>query len=275
MTWPPTRHELERYDVLDVPEQSRVAEAVAAEPRPTQSTDRAVPPRPVQAPSPAPDVVKPDWSELRLRTAPDEMQRGPRWPAVTIVLLLVALAQAGYIWYLHTAGAVTEPGRVRIDGPDGADVRIGGRAIGAAPVEHVLDAGEYDIELSHEGRLLRAERVSVGVGRTVVLMVPSAARADTAATASGPGSAPKATAARSAAARTHAANADMVSATTGAVTIESTTPGLPVTMGGRSRGVTPLTLGKIPPGRHDVLVGGMPLRVDVKPGEVATLRVPR
>ena len=39
------------------------------------------------------------------------------------------------------------------------------------------------------------------------------------------------------------------------MTIESTPPGLPVTMGGRPRGVTPLTLGKITPGRHDVLVG--------------------
>ena len=59
------------------------------------------------------------------------------------------------------------------------------------------------------------------------------------------------------------------------MTIESVTPGLPVTMGGRPRGVTPLTLGKIAPGRHDVLVGSSALKVDVTAGEVATLRVPR
>ena len=46
-------------------------------------------------------------------------------------------------------------------------------------------------------------------------------------------------------------------------------------MGGRPRGVTPLTLGKIAPGRHDVLVGSSALKVDVTAGEVATLRVPR
>jgi hypothetical protein len=72
-----------------------------------------------------------------------------------------------------------------------------------------------------------------------------------------------------------AANAELVSETTGAVTIESTPPGLPVTMGGRSRGVTPLTLGRIPPGRHDVLVGTATRQVDVTAGEVVTLRVPR
>jgi hypothetical protein len=36
-----------------------------------------------------------------------------------------------------------------------------------------------------------------------------------------------------------------------------------------------VTLGKIPPGLHDVLVGRTAMRVDVKAGEVATIRVPR
>ena len=64
------------------------------------------------------------------------------------------------------------------------------------------------------------------------------------------------------------------SATTGGVVIESTPPGLPVTMGGRPRGVTPVTIGQMRPGRHDVLVGGPARQVDVIAGEVTTLRVP-
>ena len=42
---------------------------------------------------------------------------------------------------------------------------------------------------------------------------------------------------------------------------------------GFSDGVA-VSLGKIPPGRHDVLVGTAALKVDVTAGEVATLRVP-
>ena len=57
----------------------------------------------------------------------------------------------------------------------GADVRIDGRSIGIAPVEHNLDAGDYDVELIDDGRVVRADRVSVGVGRTVVLLAPAAA----------------------------------------------------------------------------------------------------
>ena len=63
------------------------------------------------------------------------------------------------------------------------------------------------------------------------------------------------------------------SATLGGVSIESTPSGLPVTMEGRERGVTPITIGRLKPGRHDVLVGGLARKVDVTAGSVTTLRV--
>ena len=65
-----------------------------------------------------------------------------------------------------------------------------------------------------------------------------------------------------------------VSPTLGAVAIESTPAGLPVTMGGRPRGVTPITIGLIRPGRHDVMVGRALRQVDIVANEVVTLRVP-
>ncbi len=66
------------------------------------------------------------------------------------------------------------------------------------------------------------------------------------------------------------------SATTGAVLIESDPPGAVVTMEGRERGVTPLTIGRLRPGRHDVTVvrpglGRLDLKVDVEAGRTTRL----
>jgi PEGA domain len=310
MTWPPPDRELDRYDVVDVPEERRRNTAelpVSPPPTPTlpptslpvvsgdelapaaqraQSpvAESSVPVDTQAAPEvPTPDFTRPDWSELRLRTTPDDAPRRSVWRwLLTLALVLATVGQAGYIWYLRTAVPATERGRIRVDGPAGADVRVDGRSIGVAPVEHILDAGDYEVELRHQGRVVRADRVAVGVGRTVLLLAPTTPQTATAgggsSAASTPGSAaPSQAVARvpSGAGSSPAASADLVSATTGAVTIESTPPGLPVTMGGRPRGVTPLTLGKIPPGRHDVLVGTAARQVDVTAGAVATLRVLR
>ena len=278
ITWPPPDRELDRYDVVDVPGESRVraAAAMEAESVTPPDRDRAVPQHTAPVNSPAAEFTRPDWSELRLRTPPDEAPRASAWGwLLTVALALATVGQAGYIWYLQSAGPVAAPGRIRVDGPVGTDVRIDGRSIGIAPVEHNLDAGDYDVELLNDGRVVRADRVSVGVGRTVVLLAPSTAESAASNATTGDGTSSPAASGPASAPPGPAVNPDLVSDTTGAVTIESVTPGLPVTMGGRPRGVTPLTLGKITPGRHDVLVGSSALKVDVKAGEVATLRVPR
>lgn len=66
------------------------------------------------------------------------------------------------------------------------------------------------------------------------------------------------------------------SATTGAVRIESDPPGAIVTMEGRERGATPLTIDQLRPGRHDVIVvrpgqGRLELKVDVSAGQTTRL----
>ena len=276
VTWPPPARELDRYDVVDVPEQSR---AEAHEDAETVAVARV--PRPVVPAQPDPvvpptDPGRPDWSELLLRTPPEDAPRAPAWGwLLTLVLGLATVGQAGYIWYWQPASVVVAPGRIRVDGPEGADVRIAGRSIGAAPLEHSLDAGDYDVELVDKGRVVRADRVSVGVGRTVVLLAPLLPDAAVIGGPAGAGATPTVAAGTTPVPTRPTLQADLVSETTGAVTIESAPPGQRVTMGGRPRGVTPLTLGKIPPGRHDVLVGSTARHVDVKAGQVATLRVPR
>ncbi len=258
VTWPPPDRELDRYDVVDV-------EAAPA---------AALPGR--QEPA-APEFARPDWSELRLRSPGDDTTTGRRWTGVLLGLLaLIAAAEGAYIWYAHSTRPAMAQGRLLVDEPRGAEVRVDGLAVGVAPLEHVLDPGQYDVELVDRGRSLRADRVIIGLGRTVMLLSADGATpvgVPAAAAASLPAGAPARASEPTSSPLT--APADLVTATSGAVSIESTPAGLPVTMGGRSRGVTPVTVGQVLPGRHDVLVGGVMRRVDVEAGQVTTLRVTR
>lgn len=279
ITWPPPERELDGYDVVDVPEepQRTVQPAVTGSPGPHASSPAATAPPPGAA---AAEFARPDWNELRLRSPQSDGAPRSSWLGVlTVLLALAAIGEAAYIWHLHTTRPAPELGQLRVDGPDGAAVRVDGQPIGTAPLDYALDSGEYDIEVTHGDRVVRADRVSVGLGRTVVLMLPESAApvagAGVVLTGAGaavdgaPGPGP---ASGGASATPVGAS---VSDTKGAVLVESTPAGLPVTMGGRARGVTPITIGQIVPGRHDVLVGGITRQVDVKAGEVATLRVSR
>ena len=291
MTWPPPERELDHYDVMDVPEDDRMtAPPPPASPGPQAAAPAApVATAPAAGEKTADSFARPDWSELRLRAVPDEPSgRSRAWILLTVLLAVVAIGQAAYI-FMGPPKATAE-GRLRVDGPDGALVRVNGQAIGPAPIDHVLAPGDYDVEVGIGKDTARVDRISIGVGRTVVLLPaaiapPPAASASPAVQASstpappvsrpapdrpappapapGPTSNPAATAAAA------------VSAGLGGVLIESTPSGLPVTMEGRERGVTPITIGQLKPGRHDVLVGGLPRKVDISAGRVASLRVAR
>ena len=306
VTWPPSERELDHYDVVDVADRERPAPpSVAAAAVPAAA---AAPPR--DATVPASEFARPDWSELRLRGSADEVQRGSRWLPLLVVLLAVAtLGQAAYIWYLRGAGSPDATGRLRVDGPDGAQIRVDGQAIGTAPLDHALPPGDYDIQVVQDGTAARTQRVNIALGHTVVLLplaggsvapaptaagqpppvattgapplaAQSAARPSPApvtggSAAGGPGRTAAPSGAPPAGSPAAALGPAGVSATRGAVVIESTPPGLPVTMEGRERGVTPITIGQLKPGRHDVLVGGLARQVDVSANQVSTLRVSR
>jgi len=286
MTWPPPDRELDHYDVVDVPEEAGTPVAAPA----TGSRDTA----PAPATMPAADAAgfaRPDWSELRLRApGEDPPHRSPWLWVLTALLALTTVGQAAYIWQRHATRPAPENGHLRVDGPGGAEVRVNGQAIGSAPVDHALEPGTYAVEVVRPEGVARVDGVNLGVGRTVVLLFPTmpatplsaAADVPTAASPQAPATlaapAPASTTASGPSPQEPVAPGQSalppVSATTGAVVIESTPPGLPVTMGGRARGVTPVTIGQVRPGRHDVLVGGTARQVDVTAGEVATLRVP-
>lgn len=283
ITWPPPDRELDNYDVVDVPEDDRMQ----ATPAPTRARPTAAPPA-----GPPATFARPDWSELRLRTPADEAPARSPWLGIAAgVLALVALAEGAYIWSLQQAPPAVAEGRLRVDAPEGAEIRVNGRTVGSAPIEHGLAPGDYDVEIAPPASAGQNQRVTISLGRTVVLLpapvlvgpaddsapgsdLPGgtqdapAAATPTPATDVAPAAPPASTEAS-------AAGEAPVSDTTGAVEIESTTPGLPVTMGGRNRGVTPITLGQVKPGRHDVLVGGLARQVQVQAGKVTTLRVPR
>lgn len=280
MTWPPSARELDHFDVVDVPEDQRLQAAAT-----TDASDA----RPAPAPTSGPGFERPDWGELRLRGPVDETTGVSRWwQAVAMALALVAVAEGGYIWRLRASTAAgAGQARLRVDGPAGAEVRIDGRTIGVAPIDHPLAPGAYDVQIVQGATMQRTPRVTVDAGRTTVMWtaatgtpadVPAAAAAssarETASTSSVPAVAPPGSIAEG---TRRAVNgpADAVSATLGAVLIESTPAGLPVTMEGRPRGVTPITIGRLKPGRHDVLVGGLARQVDVAANATATLRVTR
>lgn len=287
MTWPPPDRELAHYDVVDVAD----GEASSSESTDTPAPLQAAPPQPSTSGHPSEGGAvypRPDWSELRLRQTADDHPARTSWLWVAVVLLgLLAAAEGAYIWYLQSDRPAVRSGRLRVDGPDGADVRVNGASIGVAPVDYELEPGGYTVDVVQPHSTARAEGVIIGLGRTVVLAIPGLSPSVPAGGASDGSSSPApagpaepvarpALASQPAAATVPpiAPPAGSASATTGAVSIESTPPGLPVTMGGRPRGVTPVTIGSIKPGRHDVMVGSVLRQVDIQANEVTTLRVP-
>lgn len=306
MTWPPPDRELAHYEVVDVPEADRPV-AVAATTSTPEAPETVRPPAPIpglatDAPAAPPEFSRPDWSELRLRGTPDEVAPRRSWlPVLTVLFALAAIGQAAYLAYLMAGTPAPTDGRLRVEGPAGAEVRIDGESIGTAPVDRTLAPGSYAVAVGADSST-EATRVTIEQGAVVVLWpltrpAPRAALPPTTAAAAtdagtspapppSPGTAPRAaptvpappiapTPAASPAGDAAATGPAAVSPTRGAVAIESTPPGLPVTMEGRERGFTPITIGQLRPGRHDVLVGGLARQVDVAANQITTLRVAR
>lgn len=194
--------------------------------------------------APAPDPAPADQAPAT--AAPDrpafsfeEPAPAPRrWlPALTFVLALTTLGQAAYLFYLHQHGRL-----LPIFGTDAV-------AMSDAP----RDQGP--------------EQRATATAPTSTPEVPVVESGPEAAASPAP---PAPEVSPAAASATGLAG---VSPTRGAVVIDSTPTGLPVVMEGHERGVTPITIGELRPGRHDVMVGGRLFKVDIAAQSVATLHV--
>ncbi|MDQ3030229.1 MAG: hypothetical protein M3R09_09445, partial [Actinomycetota bacterium] len=132
--WPPSEGELDDDNVVGVPPLTVGGGTIGA-PAPARPDTRGDD-EPVAGASDAGQFGRPDWAELRLRGAVEERSGAPTWLwLLTAVLAVAAIGQALYLWQLGGAGAWRD-GSLRVDGPDGAIVRVDGREIGPAPLEY-------------------------------------------------------------------------------------------------------------------------------------------
>jgi hypothetical protein len=154
---------------------------------------------------------------------PTKSQAAARFAPAALVVVAGLMLTA--LWFYPGWGASPAlPAALVIEStPAGADVIVAGRAAGKTPVALELAAGQYDVQLAGPGGVSRDLRVSLAAGASVVRHVEFAA-------------------------------APIAAPPTGALHIQTTPTRLPVSVDGVDRGLSPLTLERITPGHHDVIV---------------------
>lgn len=269
--WPPHEADIDAVEVMDAPV-ARVTIRDGSSPAAASPPTTAPKPPGAGAGSSdtdtaAPEFGRPDWSTLRLRDTPVEPAGTPPWVWLAIAALVIALGiESAYL--LRTApwardAATATPVALRIEGSPQLRVRVNDEDARPLPLERSVGGGPLVLEVEI------ADDASAAAGSGVPSSTPSAPEPATPAAASAvPGGA-------AAVPAPGAGSGVVAGATTGAVRIESTPSGATVTMGGRERGPTPITIGDLRPGRHDVLVVGegwrRALKVDVTAGQTARL----
>lgn len=259
--WPPHEADLDAVEVMDAP----VARVAIRDGRPAVGADAPPPTTPSRphatgvdsdSDATAPASGQQDWTTLRLRDMAAEPSGTPTWVWLALAGLVIALGvESAYL--LRTApwardAATAAPVALRIEGSPLLRVRVNSENARTLPLERTVDGGPLVLE--------------VEIAEAAPAAAPDGAASST------PPAAPGATAGL---AVPGAGNRAVAGATTGTVRIESTPSGAIVTMGGRERGPTPLTIAGLRPGRHDVLVVGegwrRALKVDVTAGQTARL----
>jgi hypothetical protein len=165
-----------------------------------------------------------------------------KWVAVVTVSAGTA---AGAMWAYQRAPGQPQPSSLTLQTtPSGAQVTIGGKAMGATPLTVSLPAGEYPIELSTPDGRQRAFAVTLTAGGTVVQHVEMPAPVNAA-------------------------------AASGALVIETTPAKQAVLVDGIERGFSPLTVRSLTPGEHVVVVrtpnGNVRRTIAVEQGETVSL----
>jgi hypothetical protein len=261
--WPPHEADIEAVEVMDAP----VARVIVRGDHPPPPTPE--PPRPAASAAPgdgadtasSPEFGRPDWSSLRLRDTPVEPSGTPPWVWLVMAALVVALGvESAYLvrtapWDREAAAAAGVA--LRVEGSPQVRIRVNDDDAVPLPLERSIGSGALvlGVEVVDDTQA-RAAGDTPPASQPDVPLAPAPAVASPPASSSAPGGA-------------------AVGATTGSVLIESSPSGAIVTMGGRERGPTPITIGDLRPGRHDVLVVGegwrRALKVDVTAGEMTRL----
>jgi hypothetical protein len=217
----------------------------------------------LSAPGPASPVGRPDDPRLDFRSEQDDLKRSPasamqaapnatrwRWLALVAVAGIAASAVAATI----VSGRVTPPSRVPqapalatvtiASSPEGAEVSIDQVPRGRTPLKISLASGVYQMDVTHCART-RQVPLTVEAGAIMSQYV-------------------------------ELAPIDVAPAT-GRLDITADTPGAQVSLNGEPRGVTPLTLADVAPGRHRVAVSSGAAQVvrsvDVTRGSTTSVMV--
>jgi hypothetical protein len=174
-------------------------------------------------------------------------QVGPRGRVVLVAaLLILVVAETLYIARRVTTAAPAPPsvGSIRVSSdPAGADVRVDGAAAGRAPMALQLPGGRHVVELASGGQR-RTITVDVKPGETSSLVV----------------------------------GLSSATAATGQLRVTTTPAGARVFVDGQPRGTSPILVGDLEPGEHDVRVEGRARSVRqsvvVEAGTTAALLLP-
>jgi hypothetical protein len=197
-----------------------------------------IPPAPPAPPSPPSSPV------------PSNSDQGSRSNAAfkwAIAFLIVAGLAAAVTWQVRRRAAVVPSGTLAIETtPAGLDVAIDGTLVGKTPFLGAVAAGSHVVQVGSEGQR-RELQVVMTAGATVshhlemapVSSVPSPV------------------------------------ATSGSLQVQADLPGMAVAVDGVERGVSPLTVGALAPGEHQVVVRGdqrtVRRNVTIKAGETMSL----
>ena len=159
--------------------------------------------------------------------APASRQRSTTWIVVAAAAILSAAVAAAAMWALQRRLAVpAPPSQLTLETtPAGLEVSIGGVARGRTPVTLPLPPGTYEVTIG-AGAAQRTVQATVTEGSSTVQRVEMAPP---------PAAAPPA-------------------AVTGSLVVQTDPARLPVLVDGVEKGFSPITIGGLEPGAHQVVV---------------------
>ncbi len=198
------------------------------------------------APPPPPSSPPPTVSSPAQTDSDQGFRSNPafKW---AIVFVVVASLAAAVTWQVRRRAAVVPSGTLAIETtPAGLDVVIDGTVLGKTPFLGAVAAGSHVVQVGSEGQR-RDIQVVMTAGATVSHYLEMAPMS----------------------------SVPSPVATSGSLQVQADLPGMAVAVDGVERGVSPLTVGALAPGEHQVVVRGdqrtVRRNVTIKAGETMSL----